>query len=983
MRMTGRDGVLSISDGPGLAADSRLDLRSWRVPALALGTLLACVAVLALGTLLAPTAVRSHALVRANVLQGRAPISLLAAASASIGSSEHGFWPVRRGRSVLAEGGGIHSAFTASGAELRVPQGTLGLALAAVGRGQRLEALPPVAPTTAANQVLYRHGSIIDFYRNGPYGLEQGFTVRKRPHAGGGSLTLTLHIAGTLIGGQVGSQVLFKNRSGSAKLRYSQLTALDATGRRLPARMQLQDRTLLLIIDDRNAKYPLSVDPFISDPFIQQGEKLTGNGAIGRPGAAFGSQVAVSSDGNTALIGGPEDHPKEQAVGAAWVFTRSGSTWTQQGSKLIPSDESGDGAYFGRSVALSSDGNTALIGGSSDYPSGAAWVFTRSGLVWTQQEKLISGESVGSFGWSVALSADGRTALIGDLGAVWLFTHSGSTWTREELTRTGESGGSFGSSVALSSDGNTALIGAPEDNNVHVGAAWVFMHSGSTWTQEKLTGSGENGEGWFGSSVALSADGSTALIGGLYDNGGLGAAWVFKRSGSTWSQLGSKLTGIGELGEGSGQFGSSVALADNGNAALVGGPGDNSPQGSAWGVGAAWVFTRSGSTWTELEKLSGGGGELGAAGFGESVGLSSDGNIALIGGSHDDGTFGAAWVFAHPPPTVATGAASAVANSAAMLTATVNPNGGAVGECSLEYGTTTSYGASASCTPRPGSGTSPVAVSASVAGLAANTIYHFRVSATNPAGTSYGSDQTLQTPPNPPAVVTRAASSVSVSYATLNATVNPNGGQVTTCRFEYGTSVSYGSTTLCSSVGQTGESPVAVFASVGVTANTTYHFRIVATNAGGMSFGSDETLTTPPPPPPRVESSMTWSFEWSRRYTIVRSLTVHAVPKGGYVEASCKGRGCPFALSRSARVARLKRCRGKKCTKRHALQGPTVSLASLFKGRHLGVGARISVSVVKAGWVGKSFVFTVRASGPPSPRVACLAPGSSVPNADC
>ena len=134
------------------------------------------------------------------------------------------------------------------------------------------------------------------------------------------------------------------------------------------------------------------------------------------------------------------------------------------------------------------------------------------------------------------------------------------------------------------------------------GAAWVFTRSGSTWTQqgEKLTGSGESGNGEFGDSVALSSEGNTALIGGRGDNGDLGAAWVFTRSGSSWTQQGEKLTGGGESGKG--EFGVSVALSSDGNTALIGGSGDNSDHG------AAWVFTRSGSTWTQQgEKLTGGG----------------------------------------------------------------------------------------------------------------------------------------------------------------------------------------------------------------------------------------------------------------------------------------------------------------------------------------------------------------------------------------
>jgi hypothetical protein len=199
-------------------------------------------------------------------------------------------------------------------------------------------------------------------------------------------------------------------------------------------------------------------------------------------------------------------------------------------------------------------------------------------------------------------------------------------------------------------------------------------------------------------------------------------------------------------------------------------------------------------------------------------------------------------------PTAVTGAASALTQTAATLNATVNPNGGEVSECKFQYGTSTSYGSSATCTPSPGSGTSPVAVSASVAGLAANTTYHFRIVATNAGGTSNGSDQAFKTLPPPPTVVTGAASAVTQSSATLNASVNPNGGEVGECKFEYGTSTTYGSSATCTPSPGSVTSPVAVAAAVGsLSANTTYHFRITATNAGGTGTGSDQTFTTATP----------------------------------------------------------------------------------------------------------------------------------------
>jgi hypothetical protein len=166
----------------------------------------------------------------------------------------------------------------------------------------------------------------------------------------------------------------------------------------------------------------------------QQGSKLVGTGAVGF--SLQGASVALSADGNTAIVGGYFDGPE----GAAWVFTRSSGVWSQQGGKLVGTGAVGD-AFQGDSVALSADGNTAIVGGNVDSSgAGATWVFTRSSGVWSQQgSKLVGTGAVGSAGQgsSVALSADGNTAIVGGYsdssyaGAAWVFTRSG-TPVREE-----------------------------------------------------------------------------------------------------------------------------------------------------------------------------------------------------------------------------------------------------------------------------------------------------------------------------------------------------------------------------------------------------------------------------------------------------------------------------------------------------------------------------------------------------------------------
>ncbi len=207
-------------------------------------------------------------------------------------------------------------------------------------------------------------------------------------------------------------------------------------------------------------------------------------------------------------------------------------------------------------------------------------------------------------------------------------------------------------------------------------------------------------------------------------------------------------------------------------------------------------------------------------------------------------------------PTVVTNAASAITQTAATLNASVNPNGGEVTKCELEYGETISYGKAVPCSPAPGSGTSPVSVAAAIGSLSANTTYHFRIVATNAGATSEGTDETFKTLPNAPTVVTNAASAITQTAATLNASVNPNGGEVTKCELEYGETISYGKAVPCSPAPGSGTSPVSVAAAIGsLSANTTYHFRIVATNAGATSEGTDETFKTLPNAPTVVTNA--------------------------------------------------------------------------------------------------------------------------------
>jgi FG-GAP repeat len=385
--------------------------------------------------------------------------------------------------------------------------------------------------------------------------------------------------------------------------------------------------------------------------FTQQA-KLVGTGFVGSP-VLQGYSVALSGDGNTAIVGGENDHG---GIGAAWVWVRSRGMWTQE-AKLVGTGRVGLAAQ-GWSVSLSRDGDTAIVGGPVDHNNaGAAWVFTRSRETWTQQAKLIGTGAIGGAaqGSAVSLSGDGNTAIVGGqadhqtgggvsgwVGAAWVFTRSHGAWTqRAKLVGTGALGlAEQGHSVALSNDGDTAAIGGPSDDHA-TGAVWVFTRSRGVWSQQsKLVGSSAIGKPVLqGFSVSLSSDGRTAMVGGPGDNGNVGASWMFTRSGGGWTQ--EKLVGTGVVGSFGAVQGGSVSLSGNGNIAVVGGDNDNDL------AGAAWVFTRSARVWTQQAKLVGTG-AIGNALQGNSVAVSGDGKTILVGGPDDNRNLGAVWVYAHP-----------------------------------------------------------------------------------------------------------------------------------------------------------------------------------------------------------------------------------------------------------------------------------------------------------------------------------------------
>lgn len=411
---------------------------------------------------------------------------------------------------------------------------------------------------------------------------------------------------------------------------------------------------------------------------LQQQQKLTAADAAA--GDEFGYTAAI--DGDTAIVGAYLADHGGNGEGSAYVFTRASGVWTQQ--QELTAFDAASLDRFGKSVAI--HGNTAVVSAHSDDDdgtnSGSVYIFTRTGNTWSFQQKVTASdaETLDNFGHSVSVFGD--TVVVGSRydddagdksGSAYVFTRSGSTWTEQQKLTASDAAADdqFGWSVALSS--NTAIVGAfgNDDAGSESGSAYVFVRSGNTWTeQSKLTASNAAVGDQFGISVALAGD--TAIVGSpLRDGAGAdsGQAHIFTRSGSTWTEQ-QKLIALdaaaGDL------FGHSVSIS--GDTAVVGAKG----VGSA--AGAAYIFTRSGNTWTQQDKLAASNAAA-ADEFGNSVAVS--GGTVLVGanladaGGADSGT---ASLFEQSEGSISTG------SGAISITAdTVNIQGTIAGTSTLQF----------------------------------------------------------------------------------------------------------------------------------------------------------------------------------------------------------------------------------------------------------------------------------------------------------
>ena len=355
----------------------------------------------------------------------------------------------------------------------------------------------------------------------------------------------------------------------------------------------------------------------------------------------FGWSVAISGD--TVVVGATLEDPNNITdAGSVYIFTRSGTTWTQQ-AKIQASDAQASD-QFGESVAI--DGDTVVVSAQYEDPgnittAGSAYIFTRSGTTWTQQAKLVASDYQTNdyFGVKVAISGD--TVVVGanaedtvatNAGAAYVFTRSGTTWTQQQKIQASDAQASsvFGTSVAI--DGNTVVVGASLNDPssiIDAGAAYVFTRSGTTWTQQqKIQASDAQASDNFGQSVGIS--GNTVVVGAYAEDpnniSGAGSVYIFTRSGTTWTQQ-AKL--IASDAQASDLFGQSVAI--EGDTVVVG--AYNEDPNNITDAGSAYVFTRSGATWTQQAKLIASDAQASDL-FGQSVGIS--GNTVVVGAYAED-----------------------------------------------------------------------------------------------------------------------------------------------------------------------------------------------------------------------------------------------------------------------------------------------------------------------------------------------------------
>lgn len=541
------------------------------------------------------------------------PIEAQSGVSAALGRDVPGYgvWFGGGTRHAVNAQQGVTADFSAQGVEIHAAGARWGMTLSGYGYGRDIRAVASATPQASDNRVGYRHGFLTEWYVNGPFGLEQGFTLSRPPRRGKGTLALTIVLA---LSGDLAAELdpgsnglSMKRKGGPPLLRYSGLAASDAGGRELRASLEVQGDRLLLRVDDSRARYPITIDPMV------QAAELTASN--GQSGDLLGYSVAVS--GNTVVVGAPGGN---SAQGAAYIFVKAASGWANLTTAELTASDGAASDEFGYSVAI--EGNTVVAGaygvtiGSNRYDQGAAYVFVQPPGGWkdmTQTAKLTASNGAKDDWFGASVSISGNAIAIGAPyaendsydGAVYVFVKPASGWRttsqfNAELTPAG--GTPFGEcGMSASISGDTVVAGAQAatvSSNFYQGAVYVFVKpvegwAGSLTSVAELTASdGQIGDR-LGQAVAVSGG---TVVGGAYQNDtARGAAYVFARPEAGWSTMTQTAKLTASDGAAYDWFGYSAAIA--GDIVVVGASDADTFKGKAY------VYVKPKSGWETTSKF--------------------------------------------------------------------------------------------------------------------------------------------------------------------------------------------------------------------------------------------------------------------------------------------------------------------------------------------------------------------------------------------
>ena len=771
--------------------------------------------------------------------------------------------------------------------------------------------------------------NVKEWYVNDQRGVEHGFTVAQRPPAKDPSdqtdssdLSFTLTVRGGLLPSisPDAQSVRFLNASGTTVVTYSGLKVWDADGKILPSHFAAADSThdsFRLLVDERGARYPITIDPLAQQAYLKASNAEAGDN--------FGNAVAVSGD--TVVVGafhegssttGPSanslsSNNSATEAGAAYVFVRTGSGWTEQA--YLKASNTNERDQFGASVSI--DGDTIAVGArreggngtggelnNSSQEAGAVYVFTRTAGVWSQQAYLKPanpgvhthfGSSVKLNGNTMAVGAPNgyNVDSAGGFGAAYVFLRTGTSWSQQAylLPESTNEGNLFGRDVALSEA--SLAVGSPGDaggipgiNPPHnldapkSGAVHVFRLTGGSWQHEAYIKAGNVGPSdQFGAKVDIS--GNTIVAGAAWEDGSgsgvnnvpdeaaenSGAAYVFERNGAgTWSQtayLKASNPGASDL------FGMDVALEGQLLAVAAGwedsaatGVAGNQLDEGALNSGAAYLFGRNGASWAQQAYLKAANTDAFDR-FGTSIAMSESyiivgaevesSNANTVDGNPLDNSAhnaGAAYTFFFQPaiPQISTRPATTITATSATLNCRAFPNYSAT-TVQYEWGESPSGTLTTITIPGTFSGSAPAFPTHTLTGLLPGRAYRFRARASNGVGpATLDSFLTFTTAPAAPTLTTLAATSVTSTSAVLNGTVRANGAPADVW-FRYFSPGVAGFNANASPSLITGTATTPVSATVtGLLPGTQYTFAVRASNASGDGSWGNLTFTTLPDP---------------------------------------------------------------------------------------------------------------------------------------